>query len=227
MNRRAIAIGLAISSISVAILVIYMRFLSNSVYQVDANGEGEARKVIGPNYANRFLQNKQGPYSNIFECNAGIKGWSHENTVVNMRMLLASGRTTEVCEAALVLRKSPEIKVRMDVVHLLGKIGGKALPELSDYLYDDDPAVSREAFRLWEGIVSGLPKENKKTQILLANLLVMTDPERIKELVAVLAAMPRASAVKALIDVAHSSNPTAAEAARAAYCRLTGTSDGP
>ena len=223
MNRRAIITLFSFAVILFTILAVIVRFGHHRTHQPDKKkgpGGGFAVYFGDRNEAHRGRQ--------TVPANSGEKTAPTDvvangrERVADMRLGLASGQTNEVCERALQLRQSPDAGVRMGVVRVLGDIGYKALPELSDYLYDRDAAVSNEAFRLWKEIVSNMSNETKKTQILLANLSVMTDPERIDELVAVLSEMSRTSAVNGLVSVMKSSNPRAAEAARTAHERLTG-----
>jgi len=226
MNRRSIITFFSFAVILFAILAVIVRFGNHRTPQPDEKKRPGGGSAVYSGDRSEAHRDRQTVPANSGENTAptGVVANGRE-MVADMRLGLASGQTNEVCERALQLRQSPDAGVRLEVIRILGGIGWRALPELSDYLYDGDAAVSREAFRLWKGIVAGLPNENKKIQILLANLSVMTDQERIDELVAVLAALPKASAASTLLSVAQSSNPRAAEAARTAYQSLAGVAD--
>ena len=140
----------------------------------------------------------------------------------SMRALLASGNVDGTLKLARQLLKSENVSVRSEVVQVLGRIGFKALPELSDMLYDTDPGLNRDVFRHWKEIVSKIPEEGKKNRILVASMSVMGEKEKINELATVLSELPKPLAVRSLVSLIQSANPCASEVAAAHYQRMTG-----
>ena len=148
---------------------------------------------------------------------------TNESEVIeNMCVRLATGDVEGALDRARQLMKSRDAGVRMDAVRVFGQVGFKALPELADLIYDEDAAVSREAFLHWKESVSKIPDEGKKSRLLSAALLVVADKDKIDELAAALSELPRPGAVRSLVSVIQNAPPVAAEAAAAHYQRLTG-----
>ena len=140
-----------------------------------------------------------------------------------MRDLVASGKVKEALAVAYQqLIKCEDAAVRSETVVALSRIGFKALPELSEMLLDEDPAVKRQAFVQWKAIASGMPDQSSKSQVLQAALLMLSDPDSLRELVDVVSDMPRPMALRGLVSVIDSENPQAAVFARDRYRHLTG-----
>lgn len=143
-------------------------------------------------------------------------------TAETMRAWLDAGQTNEALEQARQLMKSNDAEVRSQSVHVLGRIGLKALPELSDLVTDQDGAVSRAAFLQWKGIVSAIPDEAMKSRIVLAGMSVLDDKAKLNELAAVLSALPKPLSLRSLSSLVQAANPYAAEVAREHYALMTG-----
>ena len=139
----------------------------------------------------------------------------------DLHVLLAAGDVEGALDRARQLMKSRAAGVRLAAVRVFGQVGLKALPELADLIYDGDATVSREAFLHWKGLVAKIPDEGKQRRLFSEALSVVGDKSKINELAAVLAELPRPSAVRGLSSVIQNAPPVAAEAAAAQYQRLT------
>ena len=118
--------------------------------------------------------------------------------------------------------KSSDAVIRLGTVQVLGRIGLKALPELSELVTDPDAMVRTQAFQQWKAIVASIPDPAKKSRITQAGMSVLDDKAKLNELAAVLSELPRPLALRSLSSLAQAANPYAADVAREHYARITG-----
>lgn len=145
-----------------------------------------------------------------------------QQTALKMGGFLDSNQVNEALGLARQLSKSKDADTRVKTVAVLGRIGLKALPELSDLVSDTDGGVRRQACQQWKTIVSGIPDDAKKSRIVLAGMSVLNDQESLNGLAAVLADLPKPLAVRSWVSLVQAANPYAAEVARTRYQLMTG-----
>jgi len=120
------------------------------------------------------------------------------------------------------LMKSKEAAVRSDVVAVLGMIGVKALPELTEMMDDGEADISKEAFQQWMAALDELENENLKQQMLTAKMMALEDIDTLEECVMAFSGMEEAVAINGLLPVIESNNPIASKVAREHYEHITG-----
>ena len=120
------------------------------------------------------------------------------------------------------LMKSKESAVRSDVVAVLGAIGAKALPELTEMMDDGEADISKEAFQQWMAALDELENENLKQQMLTAKMMALEDIDTLEECVMAFSGMEEAVVINGLLPVIESNNPIASKVAREHYEHVTG-----
>lgn len=120
------------------------------------------------------------------------------------------------------LMKSTEASVRSDVVSVLGMIGVKALPELTEMMDDGDKDISKEAFQQWMARLDELENDDMKQQMLTAKMMALDDIDTLEECAMAFSGMDEAVVINGLLPVIESNNPIASKVAREHYEHVTG-----
>jgi HEAT repeat protein len=139
-----------------------------------------------------------------------------------MRELLDSGDQRAALQAARELMASPEEAVRSSVVTVLGWIGLKALPELTQMLGDASEVIAEDALTQWKMAFGEIQDDAAKAELLVAALQTMQDAEEQEMLVMNFSQMQEGLAIRSLSQIIQGDNETAAEAARSHYEFMVG-----
>ena len=130
--------------------------------------------------------------------------------------------TAGALKLARKLMKSKEAAVRSDVVAVLGMIGIKALPELTEMMDDGEKDISKEAFQQWMAALDELETDDLKQQMLTAKMMALEDMDTLEECAMAFSGMDEAVVINGLLPVIESNNPIASKVAREHYEHVTG-----
>ncbi len=139
-----------------------------------------------------------------------------------MRDLLDNGNEREALAMARSLMSSSEPEVRSQVVTVLGWIGMKALPELTEMLSDLDESVASDALNQWRMAYDELEDETAKAELLVAALGALRKTEDMEALVLSFSQLPEGLAIRSLNQIIQSGNEAAADVARGHYEFMVG-----
>jgi HEAT repeat protein len=145
-----------------------------------------------------------------------------ERKATEMRDLLDSGHEREALQMARALMASPEAAVRSQVVTVLGWIGVKALPELTEMLADGEDYVADDALTQWKMAFDEIEGEAAKAELLVAAIGSLKKVEDMEALVMSFGQLPEGMAIRSLVQVIQSGNELAAGVAREQYEFTTG-----
>jgi hypothetical protein len=146
-----------------------------------------------------------------------------ERKAREMRELLDSGDETKALRMARTLMHSPEDYVRSEVVTVIGWIGLKALPELTQMLGDKDEGIASEALSHWQTAVGEVEGEQDKADLLVAAITTMRKQEDMESLAMTFTQLPDALVVRSLVKILQIDNEAASEMARQQYEFVTQT----
>ena len=140
-----------------------------------------------------------------------------QKIMTEMHDLLDVDNQSGALQAARKLMASENASVRSDVVEVLGWIGVKALPELSQLIVDGDPDVARDAIEQWKRAVKGVADEAVKADVLIAGMLVIKKQDELESCAMEFSDLPNDLTVRSMVKLIQSGNPIASEVARAHY----------
>jgi hypothetical protein len=138
-----------------------------------------------------------------------------------MRALLDSGDEKAALKIARRLLDSDDVDVRMRVVIVLGWIGLRALPELTQMLADEDDGVASDAFTQWKMAFEEIQEDDAKAELLVAAMGSMRHQEDMESLVMSVDQLKEDLAVAALVGIIQGENKVAGEVAREHYAFVT------
>ncbi len=147
----------------------------------------------------------------------GAPQTAEQSMAVKMHDFLDTGDEAAALQVALKLKTAEEAAVRADVVEVLGWIGIKALPILSQLMVDPDPDVARAAIAQWKRTLSEIADDSMKADMLIAGMSVIKDQDELESCVMEFNHLPNDLAVRGLVKLIQSDNPRASEIGRAHY----------
>lgn len=121
------------------------------------------------------------------------------------------------------LLDSPEAAVRSQVLSVLGWIGVRALPELTQLLADENEGIADEAFTQWKMAYDELQDDGMKAEMLVAAVGTMRKEEDMEALVMSVDQFPTDLAVRTLVKLVQGESVAASKVAREHYSFLTQT----
>lgn len=152
----------------------------------------------------------------------GAPQTAEQAMVVKMHDFLDAGDEVSALQLARTLKAADDATVRAGVVEVLGWIGVKALPTLSELMADPDPDVAKAAIEQWKRAVDEIADEAMKADMLVAGMSVITDQEELESCVMEFDQLPNALSVRGMVRLIQSGNPRASEVAREHYEFATG-----
>ena len=152
----------------------------------------------------------------------GVPQTAEQAMVVKMHDFLDAGDEASALQLARTLKAADDATVRASVVEVLGWIGVKALPTLSELMADPDPDVAKAAIEQWKRAVDEIADEAMKADMLVAGMSVITDQEELESCVMEFDQLPNALSVRGMVRLIQSDNPRASEVAREHYEFATG-----
>jgi hypothetical protein len=144
-----------------------------------------------------------------------------ERDADTMRALLDSGDEKGALKIARRLLDSEDADVRSRVLIVLGWIGLKALPELTQMLADKDDSVASDAFTQWKMAFEEIQEDDAKAELLVAAMGSMRHQEDMESLVMSVDQLKEDLAVAALVGIIQGENKVAGEVAREHYAFVT------
>ena len=152
-----------------------------------------------------------------------------ELTPVERKMVKALDAALEKDDAKSVrtlvreARKIGNAGVRKTAVAAAGWIGEEAMPELEEFISDDNPEVSEEALTQWELALQEIEDEAKKLDMLKQVLLTLKDEGTCDYLsIHLITAGDEALALKTIRELIASGNEACKVPAKDAYSWITG-----
>lgn len=145
-----------------------------------------------------------------------------QKMMAEMHDLLDVENENGALQAARKLMTSEDVGVRGDVVEVLGWIGVKALPELSQLIADSDPDVAGAAIEQWKRAVNGVADKSVKAALLIEGMLVIKKQEDLESCAVEFSDLPDDLTVRSMVKLIQSGNSILSEVARSHYEFVTG-----
>lgn len=139
----------------------------------------------------------------------------------DMRALLDEGNERDALRLARQLMTDEDPDVRSETVTVVGWIGMRALPELTQMLADAEESIADEAMSSWNMAFNEIEDQGLKAEMLVMAMKTSEQDSRLEELAILSSQMREDYAVRAMVDVIESGNPIAAEIAREHYEFMT------
>lgn len=140
-----------------------------------------------------------------------------------MRELLDGGKEKEALQAARGLMGSSDVGVRSRVLSVLGWLGSRALPELTQMLTDENEALANEALTQWKMALDEVDDVASKADLLVTAINSMKNSTDMEALVLSFSQLPNDVAVRSLVQIIQGGNTAAAAVGREHYSFVTQT----
>ena len=137
--------------------------------------------------------------------------------------LISRGKTLEALRHARNLMDSTNVNVRVRIVELLGWIGKRAIPEITEMMNDRSSTVSTEALTAWEQAFAEIDGRHRQTGIIIDTAKILKNPDHVNSILLHLSGIDQEVSLPALATFIESGKGTvASECARDIYKHITG-----